>query len=142
MMKAKKGRKVRVEFVGRLDDGTVFDAATTEKPLGFTVGKGEIIRSLEEAVVKMEPGQSRNTRVVAKKGFGHYDFQKVLQIDRDKFPEEVELEPGMDIVVEPVDGEPLPCKVRVVAGSTVTLDFNHPLAGKDLNFELKLLEVR
>jgi peptidylprolyl isomerase len=142
VMKAKKGRKVRVEFVGRLDDGTVFDRATRDEPLEFTVGRGEIIRGLEEVVVKLEPGQSRATTVPAEKAFGPYDFQKVVQIDRDEFPEEVELEPGSHMLFETVEGESLPCKVRVVAGSTVTLDFNHPLAGKDLNFDLKLLEVR
>ena len=142
MMKAKEGRKVRVEFVGRLNDGTVFDVATAEKPREFTVGNGEIIRGLEEAVVEMEPGERKVAKVTPQKAFGPYDFHKVVQIDRDKLPEEVEPEPGMHFVVETAEGEPLPCKVQVVAGSTVTLDFNHPLAGKDLNFNLKLLEVR
>ena len=142
MMKAKQGRKVRVELVGRLDDGTLFDVATTENPVEFTVGQGEIIRGLEEAVVEMQPGEIRIARVAAQNGFGPYDRGKVIQIGLDKFPQEAAPEPGKQIVLETAEGDSLPCKVQAVAGSKVTLDFNHPLAGKDLNFYLKLLEVR
>lgn len=138
---AKPGNKVKVELTGRLQDGTVFESAPSEKPLEFTLGQGEIIAGVEEAVVGMAVGESKSTVVPADKAFGQHDERRVISVSRDLFPDEQTPEVGQQVALHRTDGKVIPGTVESIAAATVTVDCNHPLAGKELNFDLKLLEV-
>lgn len=141
MEQAKNGNRVRVEFVGTLADGTVFGRATEQDPLEFTLGNGEIIPGFEEVVAGMEPGQSKTASIPPDKAFGTHDERKCVQIHRDKFPEGMEPVAGKRIKVRQSDGNTISGTVGNVSDSDVIVDFNHPLAGKELNLSVKLLDV-
>jgi peptidylprolyl isomerase len=138
---ARPGSRVKVEFVGTLPDGTVFGQATATQPLEFTLGKGEIIAGFEEAVVGMEPGQAKTADIPAEKAFGLKDEKKSVAIARDRFPAEVEPEVGKKIGVRQPGGDPIPATVQEVTDRAVRVDLNHPLAGQDLHFDIRLIEV-
>jgi peptidylprolyl isomerase len=141
MDQAKPGNRVKVEFVGTLPDGTVFGQATAAKPLEFTLGKGEIISGFEEAVVGMKPGQAVTTDIPAEKAFGPKDGAKTVAIGRDRFPTDFEPEVGKRIGVRRPGGDTVPATVQEITDDSVQVDLNHPLAGQNLHFDIRLLEV-
>jgi peptidylprolyl isomerase len=138
---AQPGAKVRLECSGRLPDGTQVAGAPAEAPLEFTVGAGEVIPGLEEAVLGMAPGETKNALIPANKAFGGWDPAKCLRVDREQFPAGVPPEVGKEVELQDKDGKKATARVQVVSQSEVTLDLNHPLAGKDLEFTIKLLEL-
>lgn len=140
MAKVKNGDMVRVHYTGSLEDGTVF-SRTTQEPLEFTLGKGQIIPGLEKAIIGMEPDELRTIKVNAKDAFGPRCDELVIRIDRNKLPEDLKLEIGDQLKVPREDGQTTSVKVTSISESKVTLDANHPLSGKDLIFDIKLLEI-
>jgi peptidylprolyl isomerase len=138
---ANPGNRVKVEFVGTLPDGTVFGQATAAKPLEFTLGKGEIISGFEEAIVGMKPGQSVTTDIPAERAFGLKDETKTVTIGRDRFPMDFEPEVGKKIGVRQPGGDTVPATVQAITDEKVEVDLNHPLAGQNLHFDIRLLEV-
>lgn len=141
MSQAKTGDRVKVHYSGKLDDGTVFDSSDGREPLEFTVGEKMLIPGFEEAVIGMAPGESRETHIASGEAYGAYHDNLVVQISRDKFPEEIEPEIGLILQIRGNDGEPVLMSVISVENEFVTLDANHPLAGKDLNFTIRLVEI-
>lgn len=141
MSQAKNGDRVKVHYSGKLDDGTVFDTSEGREPLEFTVGENMLIPGFEEAVIGMAPGDSKETYIGADDAYGAYHDNLVVQISRDKFPDEIEPEIGLVLQVRGNDGEPVLMSVISVEDEFVTLDANHPLAGKDLNFTIRLVEI-
>ncbi len=141
MAAAKNGDTVRVHYVGRLDDGTVFDSSREREPLEFTVGSGEVIPGFEQAVEGMEVGEARQTRVEAGEAYGERRSDLVLDLPREQVPEGLGIAPGMRLELRQADGQAVPVTVAEVGENSVTLDANHPLAGQDLNFELELMEI-
>jgi len=141
MAQIKKGDKIKVHYTGKLDDGTVFDSSKEREPLEFTVGDGKIIPGFEEAVIGMQPGESKTIKIEAEKAYGPYREELVAEVEKTKFPEDVKPEAGQQLQVKQENGQVI---IVTVLGSTdthVKLDANHPLAGKDLTFELELVEV-
>ncbi len=137
MTKTKKGDTVSVHYKGRLEDGTVFDSSEKTGPLQFTIGKAIMIPGFEEAVEGMVPGESNTVIVPPEKGYGPHREVLVMEIEQDKLPEG--LEPVVGQMVEfSKDGHRFEVSVVAVEGSTVTLDANHPLAGKNIVFEITL----
>lgn len=141
MTPAKHGDTVRVHYTGRLLDGTVFDSSLSEEPLEFTIGEGQVIPGFEEAVVGMNPGQSKITKVKAEKAYGPYRDDMMLTVDREQLPQEMRPEMGQQLEMRHPDGTSFIVIVKEVTESSVTLDGNHPLAGKDLRFDIRLVEV-
>ena len=164
MALAKKGDKVLVHYTGTLDDGSVFDSSegidncdtttgaegcsdncgcgdSTSNPMEFVIGEGRLIPKFEEAVIGLEPGSSVKVRIVADDAYGQRVDEMVAVIEKSEIPEGVNPQEGdqMEVVLE--DGSPLPVMVIEVTESSITLDANHPLAGRDLTFEIKLLEI-
>ncbi|HEX6142302.1 MAG TPA: FKBP-type peptidyl-prolyl cis-trans isomerase, partial [Geminicoccaceae bacterium] len=126
---------------GQLADGRVFDSSTEREPMRATLGQGEIIPCVDEALVGMTPGEEKKIEVASDEAYGPRRPELVQQIERAKIPSEVDLEVGTRLGAVGADGQKIEVTVVEIAEDTVTLDANHPLAGQDLVFDLKLLEV-
>jgi peptidylprolyl isomerase len=139
-MPIKNGDKVKVEYNGTLDDGTVFDSSDKHgEPLEFEIGAGQIIPGFEDAVMGMENGDEKEFQLEASDAYGDRNPQLVQKIPRDQMPNEIEQ--GMVLVVGLPNGAQIPVKVTEVTNEWVTIDLNHPLAGENLNFKIKIVDV-
>ncbi len=141
MTQAKQGDTVKVHYTGKLEDGSVFDSSADRGPLEFTIGENVVIPGFEESVVGMEIGQSITTHIPVEKGYGPRREDMILEITRDRLPEEMEPTIGESLFVRLQDGRELPVKIAEVEGETVKLDANHPLAGQPLVFDIELVEI-
>ena len=142
MAQAKEGDTVKVHYTGRLEDGSVFDTSAKGDPLQFTIGMRQMIPGFEEAVVGMNPGESKTVTIPPDKGYGSHHAQMVLEADRKEFPEHVNLQIGRTIRIGQQAGGPtLELRVMALSEASVTLDANHPLAGKELTFDIHLIEI-
>ncbi len=139
-MKATKGRKVAVHYRGTLDDGEEFDSSESREPLEFVVGEGDVIPGFAKAIVGMEAGQRKRVTLEAEDAYGPYEDELVIDGPRDAFPEG-EIQVGQSFTVHLRDGEEAVGRVVRVEKDTVALDFNHPLAGKRLTFDLRVVSV-
>jgi peptidylprolyl isomerase len=141
MAQAKQGDTVRVHYTGKLDDGTVFDTSVDGDPLEFTIGQGQLIPGFEQAVVGMEPGQSRTTMISADEAYGPHDENMVVVVDKGQFPDNVTPEIDQELQIRQGDGRTFVVRVTDVSDAEVTLDANHPLAGEDLTFDIRLVDI-
>jgi peptidylprolyl isomerase len=169
MAQAKTGDKVKVHYTGTLEDGSVFDStevspekandhscgcsskkdsaqgcgcdSSASDPMEFVIGAGQLIPKFEEAVIGLEPGESVTVSISADDAYGQRAEEMVAVIERSEIPAEINPEPGhqMEVVLE--DGSPFPVLVTEVTDTTITLDGNHPLAGRDLTFAIRLVEI-
>ncbi|MBW2019383.1 MAG: peptidylprolyl isomerase [Deltaproteobacteria bacterium] len=141
MAEAKHGDTVRVHYTGKLEDGTVFDSSGDRGPMEFTIGKGQIIPGFEEAVVGMSPGESKTATIPVDKAYGPHREEMVVTVDRKEFPEDVKPEINQQLQLRLTDGRTIVVMVTDISELSVTIDANHPLAGKDLTFEIQLTEI-
>ncbi|HID19321.1 MAG TPA: peptidylprolyl isomerase [Methanophagales archaeon] len=141
MAQAKIGDTIRVHYTGKFEDGMVFDTSTDGDPLEFTIGNGQVIPGFEEAVVGMSPGESKTTNIPVEKAYGPHREDQVQVVDRKKLPADLKPEIGQQLEGRQPDGEIIVATVTDVTKSSVTLDANHPLAGKPLIFEIQLIEI-
>lgn len=141
MAQAKAGDTVKVHYTGTLDDGTVFDTSAEREPLEFTLGEGTVIPGFEKAVTGMKPSETKSFKILAADAYGSYRQEMVLDVDRDQFPADLQPEVGQRLQVGQGEGDSIVVTVAEVTEEKVTLDANHPLAGKDLIFEVKLVEI-
>ncbi len=141
MAQAKYGDTVMVHYTGKLSDGTIFDDSTNRDPLQFTIGEGEIIPGFEQAVVGMNPGESKTEKIPVEQAYGPHRSEMVLEVDRNQMPPELQLEAGQQLQIQPAPGQMMPVVVTYVSDEKVTLDANHPLAGEDLVFDIQLVEI-
>jgi peptidylprolyl isomerase len=142
MIQAAKQDTATVHYTGTLSDGTIFDQTTEERPLQFIIGKQEVIQGFEDAVEGMCKGESKTVTIPCDKAYGQSKPELLEQVDRNLIGEDVELHLGGQLQITNDDGSMLCVMVREITDNTVTLDANHPLAGKDLIFEIELLEVQ
>ncbi|MHC4192887.1 MAG: FKBP-type peptidyl-prolyl cis-trans isomerase [Planctomycetota bacterium] len=141
MLQAKLGNTVKVHYTGKLDDGTVVATSINAEPLRFVIGGERIIGGLEEAVVGMRPGESKTTKVQADKAFGPHDEDLVRVVKRGVFPTDLDPKVGQKLNMTERGGRTTVVTVIEISGSKVTLDTNHPLAGKDVTFDIELVEI-
>ena len=141
MARAKSGDTVRVHYKGTLEDGKVFDSSYEADPLEFTIGEQRVISGFENAVQGMEEGETRNVTIPSREAYGEYREDLAVSVDKERIPQEITPEVGMILQVPTQQGVPVNVTVTEVSEDTVTLDGNHPLAGKDLTFEIKLEEI-
>jgi peptidylprolyl isomerase len=134
---AAEGDTVRIHYVGRLADGSVFDSSEGEPPLEFTIGAGQVISGMERSVLGMDAGEVRHAVVPPEEAYGPVEEKRILEIDRARLPAG-ELEVGM---LMEIPGSPVLVQVAELRGDRVLVDINHPLAGKALHFEITLLEI-
>ncbi|MEA2068085.1 MAG: peptidylprolyl isomerase [Verrucomicrobiota bacterium] len=135
------GQKVKIHYTGTLDDGNQFDSSAGRDPLEFEMGAGMVIPGFEKGVADMEIGEKKSINIPAAEAYGEKRDEMVMDFERSQLPEGMEPEVGMGLQMQGPQGQPVPVRITAVAGTTVTIDANHPLAGKDLNFELELVEV-
>ncbi|BCL63227.1 peptidyl-prolyl cis-trans isomerase [Desulfomarina profundi] len=140
MKTARPGSTVTIEFVIRLDDGSVVGEVGKKNTLKFTLGEGKLLKGLEENIIGMEKGESKNIVLSPQEGYGEYNKELVLRLERDKIPDDVELKVGRTIQYQNRDGERVNFVVNALDENTVTLDGNHPLAGLDLTYEVELVK--
>ena len=141
MSHLRSGDTVKVHYTARLDDGRVFDSSKERDPLQLTIGEGKPFPGFDEALTEMEPGEERTVTVPADRGFGPHRPELVLAVDRTKFPNHIQPQVGQQLQVRHEEGEVSVVTVADVSDEQVTLDANHPLAGRDLTLELQLVEV-
>jgi peptidylprolyl isomerase len=141
MQQAKHGDTVRVHYRGTLDDGTEFDSSAGSEPIVFTIGEGQVIPGFESAVQGMAAGEKKKERIQANDAYGDRRDDLVFTVGREQMPEGTEVEVGDLLQVGFPDGSNAAVQVAAMDEQSVTLDANHPLAGKDLTFELELVAI-
>jgi len=141
MAQAKNGNTVKVHYTGKLDDGTVFDSSVDREPLEFTIGEGQLISDFEQAVIDMNPGESKTIKIAYDNAYGPHREEMLMVVDRSQFPEGLEPKIDQKLQVRDPNGGDSVVTVVDVTEANVTLDANHPLAGKDLMFEIQLTEI-
>jgi len=141
MRTAQQGDTVRVHYTGTLEDGTVFDSSKDADPIEVTLGSGDVIAGFEEALMGMAAGDKKQQRIVAEDAYGPYRDELVFTLPRATVPEDMEIEVGDFLSVGFPDGGTAPAQVAALDEENVTLDANHPLAGRTLLFDLELVSI-
>jgi FKBP-type peptidyl-prolyl cis-trans isomerase 2 len=141
MTKVKEGDTIRIHYTGRLEDGAVFDSSESGKPLEFTVGEGEVVAGLEKGVVGMSPGESKVIVVPMEQAYGPRTEKRVCELDKKKVPDTFHPEIGQQLQMYRADGLPVMGTVIGISETSLTMDYNHPLAGRTLIFDTRLLEI-
>jgi len=140
-MVIKKGDKIKVEYTGTLDDGCVFDSSEGKDPIEFEAGNGMVIPGFDKAVIGMKKGEEKNVRLNPQEAYGEINEKLFKNIPRDQLPEGPEPKAGMKIGLSTKEGYQIPARISNVTDKEITIDLNHPLAGKTLNFRIKVIEV-
>ena len=141
MTTAQMGNRVRVHYTGRLDDGEVFDSSEGGTPLAFTIGNGQVIPGFENGVVGMAPGDTKTVRIPCADAYGERRDEGVMRVPKGEFPPDMLLEVGSSVQGQQQSGQVVTFTIVGVTDEEVTLDANHPLAGKDLTFDLTLVSI-
>jgi len=141
MIRAAHNNTVTVKYTGKLADGTIFDASPEDSPLSFIIGRAEVIKGFETAVLGMAEGETKTVVIEPDQAYGEINPDLTEEIRRTDLPENLELTAGGQLEVTQSDGSVLLLMIDKVTEETVTLDANHPLAGKALTFEIEMLEV-
>jgi peptidylprolyl isomerase len=141
MTQVKTGDTVRIHYTGTLQDGSTFDSSEGRDPLEFKVGDGQIIPGLDNAMPGMSVGEKKTVDVPADEAYGQPNPQALQAVPRSEIPAEIPLDIGTQLQVQTPTGQVMPVTVAEVTDEEVTLDANHPLAGKDLKFDIELVEI-
>ncbi|MBJ6801323.1 FKBP-type peptidyl-prolyl cis-trans isomerase [Geomonas propionica] len=142
MAAASMGDTITISYIGTLDDGTIFHSTEAEGPLTVTLGAGELFPALEKAIIGMRPAETRNIALSADEAYGARLTENVIKVPRRSFPAEKEIRAGQKLGIEFAGGTARVMLVTEVSEEAVTLDGNHPLAGYNLTFALRLDLVR
>ena len=141
-MSIKKGDTIKIEYVGTLDDGIVFDSTEkTGEPLEFEVGTQKVLESFENEIIGMELGEEKEFKLSAEDAYGDYNKELTKDLPRDELPEDLEIDVDMILVMTMPNGMQMAAKILELTDDTVTIDMNHPLAGQALNFKVKIVEI-
>ena len=136
------GKTVKVHYIGKFDDNVEFDNSySRQSPITFTLGQGQIITGFEKAVIGMSPGDKKTVSILPEEAYGELKQNLFQSFERNNFPEDFEPTPGELISVPAQDGKTYPAFIEEVSDELVTLNFNHPMAGKKLNFDIELVEI-
>lgn len=141
MKKAGNGDKIKVHYTGKLDDGSVFDSSRGCEPLEFVIGEGQLIKDFENAVKGMAVGESATIHIAAADAYGVYNDALLIEVPRERIPAEIEPSIGLALCMERNDGSILNVVIKEITDQNVTLDANHLLAGKDLTFDIEMVEI-
>jgi len=140
-MPIKQGDKIKVDYTGTLEDDTVFDTSEGKDPLEFEVGTGKLIKGFDQAVIGMEKGEEKQVKIESKDAYGDPNPDLIKTVPRENLPKEQEPKVGMMILLKTPDGRQFPAKLVDVQEKEVKIDLNHPLAGKALNFKIKIVDI-
>lgn len=141
MDQAKQKDTVQLHYVGKLQDGTIFDTSRERQPLQFTIGTGQVIDGFEQAVIGMKVGESKTAKIPMEKAYGPHREDLVVTMDRSKLPPGIYPTVGQRLEITQVDDQTSLVTVTDATESALTLDANHPLAGKELIFDIELIGI-
>ena len=141
MAEVKSGDTVQIHYTGTLQDGTTFDSSEGRDPLEFVVGSGQIIPGLDNALPGMNEGERKTVKVDSTEAYGPVNPEMQQSVPREGIPADIPLEPGTQLQMQTPDGQAMPVTVVSVDEASVTLDANHPLAGKDLQFDIEVVKI-
>jgi FKBP-type peptidyl-prolyl cis-trans isomerase 2 len=141
MTQAKQGDTVNVHYTGKLEDGTVFDTSRSRHPLQFTIGKGQVIAGFEQAIIGMNLGESKTMTIPEEQAYGQRRQDMIVTVQRDQLPPDLNPAVGQRLELTQTDDQNVLVTVTAMTDTTLTLDANHPLAGKDLIFDIELLKI-
>lgn len=141
MQTAKKGDKVKVHYHGKLTDGTTFDSSEGRSPLEFEIGSGQVIPGFDDGVTGLQVGEKRTVNIPADQAYGPVSEEQIVEFPRSQFPPEMTPEVGMPLQMSNDQGQTFQVVIKEVKDDVVVLDANHPLAGKDLIFDIELVDI-
>ncbi|MEO9210904.1 MAG: peptidylprolyl isomerase [Ginsengibacter sp.] len=142
MSKVKKGDHVSVHYTGKLTTGEQFDSSVGRDPLAFTVGAGQMIKGFDDAIPGMEVGEKKTITIAPKEAYGEKNLDAIIEFPKSNIPAEMKLEIGMKLQLQDESGRPFPVVVAEIKDDVIILDANHELAGKELIFDIELVEVK
>ena len=135
----KDGDKVKVHYTSSLSEGTIFDSSEGKEPLEFTIGQKQVISGFEEAVKNMKLNEEKTIKIKPNDAYGESNKQLIVSIPRNKFPPKIEV--GGRLIMKCPEGQQIHAVINEVKEDAVLIDLNHPLAGKELTFKIKVVEV-
>lgn len=141
MQQVKTGDKVKVHYHGKLTSGETFDSSAGREPLEFEVGGGMVIKGFDDGVTGMTIGEKKTINIPFDEAYGPLNPEMLIDMPRERFPAEMELEIGMPLMMSDNQGNQFQVTITEIKEVSVMLDANHPLAGKDLIFDLELVEI-
>ncbi len=141
MSEATKGSVVKVHYTGKLEDGTVFDSSEGQEPMEVELGANGVIPGFENGLLGMKVNEKKTINISIEDGYGPRREEMVMDVTKSDFPENITPEVGLQLTMENDSGQEVPVTISKVEGDKVTLDGNHPLAGKVLVFDLELVDV-
>lgn len=141
MSQAKKGDTVKIHYTGRLSDGMIFDSSDGREPLEFTLGSGQVIPGFDKGVAGMGVGEKKTIEIPMAEAYGAPREEMIAVIERSQFPEDMEIEIGQQLQLGDSPENSILVTITKINSKEVTLDGNHPLAGKDLIFDLQLVSI-
>lgn len=141
MIEAKIGNTVKVHYTGKLEDGTIFDSSIDKDPLEFKIGNGNMIPGFEKAVMGMVLGDVKTANIPFQEAYGEKKKEMMVEVPMAQVPEDITPEVGLQLSIAQQDGSPIPVVISEVNDDKIILDANHPLAGKNLIFDIELVEI-
>ena len=141
MQKVENGHLVKVHYTGKLTTGEVFDSSIGREPLEFTMGAGQMIPGFEAGILGMAVGEQKSIDVPYALGYGEASAEMILEVPKNQLPFGMPIEIGTQLAINLADGGQIPAVMTSVNDETVIIDANHPLAGKDLIFEVQLVAI-
>ena len=141
MRKVEKGNTVRVHYTGKFENGGIFDTSVNRTPLEFIVGNGQVIKGFDEAVIGMKIGEKKTVNIPFEEAYGPHMDELVFTFEKQSLPENLNPEIGQKLQLVTGDGKRVNVTIIAVSETDITLDANHPLAGKNLVFEIELVEI-
>jgi FKBP-type peptidyl-prolyl cis-trans isomerase SlpA len=141
MEKVKDQDTVKVHYTGRLTDGQVFDSSEGREPLEFKVGAGQMIKGFEKGVLDMAVNEEKTIEIPCEEAYGPVNEDLIQKVEKNKLPEGLNPTVGMKLMSQTESGHQIPITVTEVGEDFIIIDANHQLAGKDLVFDIKLVEI-
>lgn len=141
MSQVKHGDEVKLHYTCRLEDGEILESSMNSEPVQVKIGEGCIIPGFEQALIGMNPGELKTTEILAKDAYGSYNKELIFEVDRKRFPINLDPKIGQKLEIKQMNGEKILVFIANISNLSITLDANHPLAGKDLIFDIKLVEI-
>lgn len=142
MSQVKENNTVKVNYTGKLSDGQIFDTSEGKEPVEFVLGQGQLIPGFEKGLIDMKINEKKTITIAKEEAYGEVNSQLIQEVDKAQLPQDMAPEVGMGLVSRTPDGQEMNLMVVEVKDETIVVDGNHPLAGKDLIFDLEVLEIK
>jgi len=142
MSLVKENDTVKVHYTGKLADGQVFDSSEGKDPIEFTLGQGQLIPGFEKGLINMKLNEKKTINIPKDEAYGDSREDLIQEVQKSELPEEIKPEVGMGLVSKSQDGREMNLVVAEVKEESIVVDGNHPLAGKDLIFDLEVVEIK